>query len=224
MRRLKILHVGIDENLGGIETYLLKISSHFDFQNFHFDFLSFKGSHPCFMRELSSLGCGFKFITGRRENYFRSRKELRELLEAEKYDIIHCHLNSLSYIDPALVGLKVGSKVIVHSRNAGSATGSSNRYLCFINKFLLPYDKVVKVAVSDKAGKWMFGENRKCLVLNNGVDTDKFRFSEVKRNEFRKELGISDDREIIVHVGAFRPQKNHSFLIDVFSCYQKAHK
>ena len=156
--------------------------------------------------------------------YFRSRKELRELLEAEKYDIIHCHLNSLSYIDPALVGLKVGSKVIVHSRNAGSATGSSNRYLCFINKFLLPYDKVVKVAVSDKAGKWMFGENRKCLVLNNGVDTDKFRFSEVKRNEFRKELGISDDREIIVHVGAFRPQKNHSFLIDVFSCYQKAHK
>ena len=224
MRRLKILHVGIDENLGGIETYLLKISSHFDFQNFHFDFLSFKGSHPCFMRELSSLGCGFKFITGRRENYFRSRKELRELLEAEKYDIIHCHLNSLSYIDPALVGLKVGSKVIVHSRNAGSATGSSNRYLCFINKFLLPYDKVVKVAVSDKAGKWMFGENRKCLVLNNGVDTDKFCFSEVKRNEFRKELGISDDREIIVHVGAFRPQKNHSFLIDVFSCYQKAHK
>ena len=37
-------------------------------------------------------------------------------------------------------------------------------------------------------------------------------------------MGISDDSEILVHVGALKKKKNHSFLIDVFSCYQKAHK
>ena len=48
MSRIKVLHVGIDTSLGGIETYLLKITSHFDFSRYQFDFLSFKGETPCF--------------------------------------------------------------------------------------------------------------------------------------------------------------------------------
>ncbi|MGN1190480.1 MAG: glycosyltransferase [Candidatus Ornithospirochaeta sp.] len=217
--RIKILHVGLDSRLGGIETYLLKIASHIDASRFQFDFLAFNGIEPCFYKELSSLGCGFKFVRGRRDNFFGNAKDVRELMEREKYDIVHCHLNSLSYITPALEGLKSGAKVIIHSRNGGAAPGSSSRIFCFINKYLLPYDKMTLFAVSDKAGEWMFGKKREFLVLNNGIEADKFSFSEEKRASCRKELGIGEDKDVVLNVGAFRAQKNHSFIIDIFKRY-----
>ena len=223
MSRIKVLHVGIDTSLGGIETYLLKITSHFDFSRFQFDFLSFKGETPCFFDELSAIGGRFQFITSRRVNPLKSWKELNALIKKEKYDIIHCHLNSLSYSDAVYAGLKNGAKVIVHSRNAGSSRQSSSSVLCRINKIFLPYNKLTLLAVSDKAGEWMFGEKRKFRVINNGIDTEKYKFSPDKRHSFRKELGIEEGREVILHVGAFREQKNHSHLIDIFKEYSVSH-
>lgn len=221
--RIKVLHVGLDSRLGGIETYLLKIASHVDRSRFQFDFLAFNGVEPCFYRELSSLGCGFRFVRGRREHFFGNIKDVRMLMENEKYDIVHCHLNSLSYITPALEGLRSGAKVIVHSRNGGASSGSSSRFFCLINKYLLPYDKMTLLAVSDKAGEWMFGRERRFTVLNNGIDTERYKYSFEKRQSFRKQLGIDDDREVVLHVGAFRPQKNHSLLIDIFKEYSISH-
>lgn len=223
LKKIKILQVGLDTHLGGIETYLFKITSHIDRNRFQFDFLAFDDEKPCFYDELTELGCNFKFVRGRRHSFFGNIRDVRELIKKQQYDIIHCHLNSLSYITPVLEGIKFGAKVIVHSRNAGSAEGSSSSFFCRINKYILPYSKVTMVAVSDKAGEWMFGKDRNVIILNNGIDTKSFAFSNTIRIEARKELSIHQDSEVIVHVGAFRPQKNHTFLIDIFKAYSSSH-
>lgn len=222
MGGIRILHVGLDTHLGGIETYLMKISSHIDLKKFQFDFLAYDNRKPCFYDELTALGCGFHFVRSRRTNWFGNAHDLRKLLSAEKYDIIHCHLNSLTYITPALEGLRAGSKVIIHSRNGGSASGSSSKILNCINRYRMPWKKVTLAAVSDVAGRWMFGPGRDFIVLNNGLDTSKYRYSEKDRTSVRSELGIPEDREVISSVGAFRTQKNHMFMIDVFAGYHKA--
>lgn len=223
MGKIRILHVGLDTHLGGIETYLLKISSNIDHNLFEFSFLAYDEEKPCFFDELSALGCRFHYVRSRRRSWFGNARDIRELLAAEKYDIIHCHLNSLTYITPALEGLKAGAKVIVHSRNGGSAIGSSSRILGAINRFRMPWKKVRCVAVSDVAGRWMFGKHGNYTVLNNGLDTDKYRYSESSREAIRKELAILPDAEAIANVGAFRAQKNHSFIIDVFNQYHGKH-
>lgn len=223
MSRIRILHVGLDTHLGGIETYLLKISSNIDRNRFEFSFLAYDDEKPCFFDELSALGYKFHFVRSRRKSWFGNAKDIRELFSKERFDIIHCHLNSLTYITPALEGLKAGSKVIIHSRNGGSAIGSSSRILGAINRFRMPWDKVKCVAVSDLAGQWMFGKHGDYTVLNNGLDTGKYRYSESSREAIRKEFAIPSDAEVVADVGAFRTQKNHSFLVDVFNQYHKTH-
>lgn len=222
-KKIRVLHVGLDTRLGGIETYLLKISSNVNREVFEFSFLAYDDEKPCFYDELTAMGCRFYFIRSRRASFFGDRRDLRELYKREKFDIVHFHLNSLTYITPITEALKCGIKVIAHSRNAGASSGSSSRILCAFNRVIFPYSKVTLAAVSDKAGKWMFGERRKITILNNGIDTSLYRYCEDKRTALRKELDI-EGREVIIHVGAFREQKNHKFLIAVFDDYHKSHE
>ncbi len=212
---MKILHIGISEHLGGIETYLNKIAHNIDRDKYQFDFLTYPDVTPYFYDELIEIGCRFQRVTPRKDGMLEFRKEFDSLLKREKYDIVHCHLNSLSFTEPINIALKNGIKVIVHSHN-GSMIGRKLSVL--LHKFhyvMLPRRKIEMLAVSDVAGKWMFGKKSQFTVLNNGVDLKKIQFSLEGRDKIRKELSLSSER-LIVHTGAFRKQKNHEFLIDIF--------
>lgn len=222
MKKIRILHVGLDTNLGGIETYILKISTYIDKNQFEFAFLAYDNIKPCFYDELSNMGFKFYFVRSRRKSLIGNRTDLKNLFRKEHFDILHYHLNSLTYITPITLALHSGIRVIAHSRNAGAFDGSSSKTLCIINKLIFPYSKVTLVAVSDKAGEWMFGKKKKILVLNNGLNTELYRFSENDRIRIRKELKI-EDKEVLIHVGAFRKQKNHRLLITIFDAYYKVY-
>lgn len=220
--KIHILHVGIDSHLGGIETYLKKIATYINKEKYQFDFLTYEGTEPCYYKELKELGCNFYFIHARKQNYFKNIKDLNQLFKYNKFDIVHCHLNSLSYITHCLIALKYNCKVIIHSRNAGCLRSIKSKILHKINSYRLSKLNVTRVAVSDLAGKWMF-KNNDFLVLNNGLDVSKYEFSEENRREIRKELKLDDETEVILHVGAFRKQKNHELIIKIFKEYQSLH-
>lgn len=219
-RKIRVLHVGIDSHLGGIETYLLKIATYIDKEKYQFNFLAFKGSEPCFRKELEELGCHFFYIEQRRKNYINYITDLKRLYENKQFDIVHCHMNSLSCIEPIILALKYGCKVLVHSHNSANIVSVKSRILHKIGSYFLPMHKVTRVAVSDLAGKWMF-KNNDFQVLNNGLDVEKFKYNSRSRKEIREELKINKEEEVILHIGAFRTQKNHSFLIDIFNEYVK---
>lgn len=223
MKKIKVLEVGLDTNLGGIETYLLTLASGIDKNLYSLDFLSFDNNEPCFASELTKMGCGIKYVRSRRTSWFGNAKDIRKLIKTGQYNIVHCHLNSLTYITPALEGLKAGCKVIVQSHNGGMAIGSSSRLLNIINRIRLPYNRLTLVAVSDIAGKWMFGKHS-YQIISNGVNTDVFKFDPDRRKTTRNSLSIPDNSSVVIHVGAFRTQKNHSFIIDVFNEFHKKHE
>jgi glycosyltransferase involved in cell wall biosynthesis len=78
----------------------------------------------------------------------------------------------------------------------------------------------VKFACSKDAGRWLYGKNADSkydiTIINNAIDTEKFIFNPEVREKYRKDLGISG-KFVIGHIGRFSPQKNHGFLIDIFS-------
>lgn len=212
---IRVLHYGLDSRLGGIETYLYKIYTHINRNSFKFDFLTIGKEDPIWINEFTEMGSRFYKITSRKENAFKNIFELKNLFKNERFDVVHCHMNTLSYIAPVKIALKSQVPVIIHSRNAGATHSVITNLLHNINSINLPKYKIKKIAVSDLAGEWLFGQGTNFQVINNGVDIEKFAFDENKRNTIRKELGIKDELTII-HVGAMREQKNHIFLVDIF--------
>lgn len=135
-----------------------------------------------------------------------------------EYKIIHSH--SRSYASIYLkIAKKHGLKTIIHSHNTSNGNGIKSKI-----KNILQYS-IRNVAdyfigCSLDAGKWLFGEDiiksDRFFILNNAVDTDKFKYKEEIRKQYRKDLNI-DNNKVYIQVGEFNEQKNHKFTIDLLS-------
>ena len=214
---MRILFVGLDAMpyIGGIETFVLKEVTNLDKNKYEAHFLSFKGDTPCFYEDLLAAGAKFHFIPKRKKNVISNYLELKKLLNNYHFDIVHCNLNSYSYITPILLAIKAGCKVVIHGHNSGCLQGKMSVLLHEINKLRVPFNRVCNVAVSDVAGKWFFG-NHRYLIVNNGVETKKNRYSVEKRKRIRNEFNLKNEK-VILHVGAFRNQKNHDRILGIFA-------
>lgn len=218
---IRVLHYGLTNHLGGIETYLYKLTSEIDRSKFQFDFLILGEEKPCYYEELKSMGCEFKIVPARNDSYLGNIAEISSLLEEEKYDVVHCHLNSLSYVTPAIQALKKGIPTIIHSRNAGIKKSIKSKLFHKINYQRVSKSTATKLAVSDYAGEWMFGKKSNFKVVNNGINIEKYRFDLSARESIREKLGFSPEDQVFINVGALRKQKNHFFLLEVFKAYKK---
>lgn len=75
------------------------------------------------------------------------------------------------------------------------------------------------IAVSDKAGEWLF-PGREYIVLNNAISVEKYKYDASIRKKYRNSLGLSDEF-IVGNVGKLYRAKNHSFLIQIFCGLRK---
>ena len=78
-----------------------------------------------------------------------------------------------------------------------------------------------KFACSQKAGKWLYDNNVDTVVINNGIELDKFMYNKEDSKQKKRELSIDESTIVIGHVGSFREAKNHDFLLDVFNYIEK---
>lgn len=213
---IRVLHYGLSSNLGGIETYLWNLARTIDAERYHFDFLySDTGRPPALFEEFTELGCRFHGVTPRRVSVTRNRRELAELLTPERYDLLHFHVNTASYVEPARAALRAGVPVVVHSHNAGTSRSPVTQVLHHLNSRLTPWRRVTRVAVSQEAGRWMFGRGSTFEVIPNGIDIDAFRFDPRARALVRHSLDIGSDVFVLGQVGAFLAAKNQEYSLEI---------
>ena len=215
---IEVIHFGLSENKGGIESYLKRITENIDRKKVHFSFIDMTGedSIPCIQEELECFGADFYKITPRRKSVLQNRRELEYLFKNHSFDILHFHVNTLSYITPVEIALKYNCKVIIHSRSGSASSLRITRLLHEINKCRIRKWPVVRIAVSELAGKWLFGESSKYYIFNNAIDTRKFKFDLEMRVKTRNVLKC-ENCFVIGHVGAFLPVKNHEFLLNILA-------
>ena len=106
------------------------------------------------------------------------------------------------------------------SCNAQSEEDWVRAFLYSILKPIFNKLSTIKIAPSLLAAKYTFGDKivnaGKVNLLNNGIDTSVYRFNENDRKRIRKEFSI-EEKYVIGHIGRFSTQKNHQFLIEIFS-------
>ena len=215
-------------NGGGAEQMVMNYYRAIDRTQVQFDFYIFKGSKYVPAEEIKNLG-GRLFVLPSFRRPLRYYRTLKRLHSENGYDIVHCHLSTLSWL-PLLAAKGAGSRVrIVHNH---STSGGREELVRNIAKALFkPFAKINATdffACSELASRWMYGSivcgglndddngNKRVRIMPNAIDTQNFAFSEEKRRNIRKKLKISEDTLVFGHIGRFCPQKNQNFLLDIF--------
>lgn len=211
---IRVLHVVTYMGRGGLETMIMNYYRNIDRSKVQFDFLTHRYERWDYDDEIEELGGKIYHLP--RLNPFSPKylKVLDDFFRMHKeYKIVHCHQDCLSGIV-----LKYAKKNGVPFTIAHSHSSNQNKDLKYLIKFIvkksIPKYADYLFACGEEAGKWMFNTSN-FTILNNAIDTTRYMYNEEKSFDMKEELGITG-KFVIGHVGRFRREKNHSFIIDVF--------
>ncbi len=149
--------------------------------------------------------------------HIASYKETLELLKDKKYSFIHTHTPIASAII-RLAAHKTGTKVIYTAHGFHFYKGAPfKNWIIFypIEKLLSKYtDVLITINQEDyKNALNKFKAKKTIYVPGVGVDTQKFTPRKSGREKIRKELGIDNDRLMLLSVGELNQNKNHESVI-----------
>ncbi len=209
---------------GGVEAVVMNYYRNIDRDKIQFDFICDEDSTNIPFEEIEKLG-GKVILIPPYQKVLKYHKELKKVLKEGNYKIVHSHINTLSVF--SLFAAKCAG-VPVRIAHSHSTTNQKEKKKNLIKQVLRPFSKLFAtdyMCCSELAGRWLFGDREydkgKVYLLNNAIDIEKFEYNEQIRKRKREELGIRDSTLVLGHVGRFVEQKNHMFLIDIFSQVHK---
>lgn len=219
-KKIKVLHVQLTKNFGGIESLLTNVYANIDRTKYQFDFIA--TAEKPYQKKLKRMG-GNIYLVPSIKQIISYISQFNQILN-NNYDIVHFHKNSAANIVPVLLAKYhfTHPKIIIHSHN--TSPSMNNIGLLILHKLNCSFlDEIAdeKVACANAAANWMFRKKNDVQIINNGINIDKFTYSYKARNLIRRELHISPDTFILGNVGRFSEQKNQSFLIDIFNAFEK---
>lgn len=228
MKKVKILYF-VDRLLqGGIQSLVLDWISRIDKEKIQIDFLLLDDGNDYELEKVvKDLGSKVykleKLWIKKPTDYIKYAEMLNDFFKNHSdYKAVHLHSSSKNYL-VLKYAEKHGIPIrIAHSHNIDFQTKNpfkkqiGNIFKRNIRKYATDY-----FACSKIAGEWLFGKNavnsEKFRLVHNAVDYDKFKFDFKIRNEIRKKFNLSKETILYGNVGRFTNQKNHTFLIDIFS-------
>lgn len=221
--RVLVLDTVMDR--GGAETMMMNYLRHMDRSKVTYDFLVNRDYRAAYEDEIEQLGGRIYRMCPMYPQYFsRYKKEFKAFLQHHpEYRIIHSNLEERSYF-----GLRVAKEMgvpvrIAHAHNRPVGFDLKSVFREYF-RLRLPKYTTHMFACGEEAGDWLFGRKNHSRVIQqrNAIDTALYRYDAETAATVRAEFGVTDPNTLVVgHVGRFFPQKNHTFLIDIFAALHK---
>ncbi|MTB64718.1 glycosyltransferase [Streptococcus sp. zg-86] len=213
---IKILHIGLSSNPGGVENLLYNYLKYINKEQFQFDFADIYNEGLAFETEMRSLGATIINFPNYKKSPLQFIERFNNYLMTNSYDIIHIHMQSAANLLPIFWAKRSGSIVICHSHSSSTPKGFLRKFLNKINQKYLKRLDIVKWACGIQAGQWMWGKSfDKENVIPNAIDTKKFIYNDKLRVEMRNKLKLSNEDRVLGFVGRFGDEKNIFFLLEI---------
>lgn len=217
MAAVRVLQIVPAMDMGGLETFIMNLYRHIDRSALQFDFLYHYTRKCAYDDEILSLGGHiFKFSVREDNNLPRYLRGLDHFfIDHPEYKIVHGHYSGFGlfynhYAKKHGVPVRIG-----HSHNTQtekSAAGLADKLLsAFFSRGL-----TTRLACGAAAGRALYG-GKDFEVYPNGIEVERFAHSAAQGAAARARLGIDAADVVYGHIGRFTQQKNHSFLLELFS-------
>ncbi|MCD8129770.1 MAG: glycosyltransferase family 1 protein [Lachnospiraceae bacterium] len=215
----RILHELANLDGGGVARLLYDYYSYMDKEVVHFDFvISDDIDNGILENPLRKLGCTIYKIPSLRKNFKERMRMLDSIISGGNYDAVHSHIPKRSCFIFSVAKKYGVSRRIAHSHIAYEDIGKAKEAVdrCFLMRTKMLATDLL--ACGEDAARYMWGkkvfQNHDYHIMRNAINTEKFRFSEEKRNRVRAQMGLSD-KKVLGIVGRLDEQKNHKFLLKI---------
>lgn len=213
---MKILH--IVSNIGKQSGVMKVVMSYYKemYRDFQFDFLYWDDSYnKNYLYEIEKYG-GNAYKVNRPS--IKKNKTWEFFFNDEEFDynIVHLHMCFLNSFVKKLI--RKQTPLICHAHTDKFSdkllSAARNKLLCMQINNNCDY----KLACSEAAGKNYFGINfiNNGKIILNALDFSEYNFSDNEITTLKSNMNINDSDKVYIHIGGFRKQKNHEFLIEVF--------
>ncbi|WP_294782889.1 glycosyltransferase [uncultured Eubacterium sp.] len=220
---MKILVDGMPRGIGGIGSLVMNIVNYSKQKkdNLIFDFLLPKGSKYKKILEENGYQCWETPDFSQTIKYFNF---VRKFFDVNKYDYLWFNNTSKVNVILPLLAKRIGmAKIITHTHGVDfEEKGLKYVFFKVINAINTPvmFAMVdVPLACSKEAARIYYKYNKKLLcsvnVISNGIDVDKYIYSEKERVERRHQLHIEENQILLGAIGRLTKVKNYSFLLNV---------
>lgn len=212
MIKVLVISTGTFGYGGGITNVIMNYYHALDKSEIQMDFVVRGCIDDKLKQEVLNDGRKLYELSYRLNSPFKYMKKLAGIVKMGKYDIVHAHGNSSTLAIEMIAAKKGGAKIrIPHCHN----TTTNHKLIHKLLRKAFDANYTNGFACGIKAGKWLY-EKQPFTVINNGIEVNRFRFNEDVRQKYRIKLGL-DGYKVVGNIGTINFQKNHEFLVDVFS-------
>ncbi|MBP5403850.1 MAG: glycosyltransferase [Elusimicrobiaceae bacterium] len=199
----------------GVAVVLKNWHNNIDTSQIQFDYLIWwrRADNDHMIEELSQKGANIFILPDPQQYFFQFLKESYCFFKTHHYCTIHSHITHLNFFFYPLAKWFGTKNIIQHAHSARWSEKKLSRFRNYLMLHAVWPLITHKMACSHAAGKAYYGKD--FMVVNNGINIEKFTYNPVIRKSKRRELGLENDF-IIGHVGRFSAPKNHPFLLNVF--------
>lgn len=217
--RIRVLHFFNKMDLGGAETFVMNIYRNINRDLVQFDFAVESEEVGFYDEEIKKLGGRIFILPSPKKNLLNYVIKVKKILKDENFKVVHSHVHLFSGINLLIAKLCGVNKRIAHSHTYSQykKRGLLRKLYEGSMKLLIHKTANEYLGCSERALKDLFLQsNIKTNIIYNGIDIKKFLDNDLNKDEAKMNIGLNENDFIIGHVGAFRAEKNHEFIFDIF--------
>lgn len=212
-------------DVGGAETFMMKVLRNIDRSKYHIDFLLYTDRNCAYNAEAKKLGAKIFVAPPKSCGLFTTLRTIEKIVRDNNFKTVF-KISEFSIGALDLWAAKRGGARVLMMRSSNAGTTES-KILTMTHYLFRPIaNRIinVKMAPSTKAARYTFGDNciknGEVIIIKNGLALSEYIIDKKVTNRLKDEVGVRG-KYVVAHIGRFSEQKNHEYLIEVFKEIKK---